>query len=413
MTCIMLAAAMFSAEACTGGIQKIQTCSSKMQSALGSGSVTCALLDDYFACVESGLSVCDARFKSTMLKQLKDKVPSMYKSLGDCKVGSGKGDSAPKPSPKPSPAPAPSPVPASCASLNLQSKMTDCMKPLMQGASSGNACGAWSSFECCLVDSVASCGESMQSKVKSMLASTRKTFKSQPAFTALDGCAAATCASGSSPAPAEAAMSLMATIILENPRTFDLEKYIAAAKKRTGASAVQAVLKSFEILVKYALPASETVPLSKIKAAIAKANGVQESSITLETSGSRRLGAQRLLAASGMSLDVTISVPDADTAVAVKESAADTKSLESELGVKVSLSKDPEAIAKVATVLTSDPSMSSTLKSKLEEVGGDIGGTVAVAVMPSTKSSENSASSTFGSLLAPVMALVAVVLAAM
>jgi len=248
-----------------------------------------------------------------------------------------------------------------------------------------------------------------------MIASTKSTYSGQAAFKALEECPAASCAAGS--APAEADTYLVAAISFDDPRTFDLEAYIAAAKKHTGASAVKAALKSLEILVKYALPASASIPLSNITAAIAKANSVLESQISLKSSESRRLSTQRLLASSDLSLDVTISVPDKDTATAakVKESASDVKVLESELGVKVSISKAPVAVAKVATTLTSDPSTSSTFESKLEEVGSDIGGTVEVAenAPPAPVSQTNFASSTFLSKLAPVMALLAAVVAAM
>jgi len=254
----------------------------------------------------------------------------------------------------------------------------------------------------------------MQQQIKSMIASTKSTYKGQPAFKALDECAAASCAAAS--APAEAQTFKLVTISFDDPLKFDLEAYIAAAKKHTGASAVKAALQSLEILVKYALPASASIPLSNIKAAIAKANSVLESQISLESSESRRLSTQRLLAASDTILDVTISVPDADTATAakVKESVSEVKALESELGVTVSVSKAPVAVAKVATTLTSDPSKSSTLESKSEEVGSDIGGTVEVAdVPPKVAQTTSFASSTFLSKLAPVMALVAAVVAAM
>jgi hypothetical protein len=253
----------------------------------------------------------------------------------------------------------------------------------------------------------------MQEQVKSTIASTKSTYENNPAFAGLAGCAAASCAAA---APAEATTALVATISFDDPLKFDLNAYKDAAKKHTGASAVEAVLSSLEILVKYALPASASIPLSNIKAAIAKANSVLESQITLETSESRRLNTQRLLAASDTILDVTIAVPDADTATAakVKETASDVKGLESELGVTVSISKEPVAVAKVATTLTSDPSTSSTLESKLVEVGSEIGGTVEVAAVTTPPVSQTSfASSTFVSKLAPIMALLAAVVAAM
>jgi hypothetical protein len=88
------------------------------------------------------------------------------------------------------------------------------------------------------------------------------------------------------------------------------------------------------------------------------------------------------------------------------------KSLESELGVQVSISEDPVTIAKVETILTSDPSMSDTLRSKLEKAGGDIGGTVVVTEMEVAVET-SSASSLFTSALAPLMVLVAIAFSTM
>jgi hypothetical protein len=441
VTCIFLAGAVLSVEACNAAAkQALTTCTVSMQSTLSSrGGASCSVLDEYFACMEKGASGCLGADKTDLLQDAKTQSAALVQSfgLGHCGGGSGKEDSTPKPAPTP----ASSPVPASCASLDLPSKMTECMTPLMQGASSGNLCGAWSTFECCLVDSVASCGESMQDEVKTMLASTRDSMKGQALFKALDTCAAATCHPA---APAMAETTLMATISFEDPGKFDLEKYIVAAKKHTGASTVKAVLKSLEVLVKYVVPMSDTMSLSKVKAAIAKANSVEESQVSLETNGTQRLtvaptvtavttaappaaptppptaaptpaperllsaqGLQGLLAESGTSLAITISVSDAKEAAAVKKTAVDVKSLESELGVQVSISEDPVTIAKVETVLTSDPSMSDTLRSKLEKAGGDIGGTVVVAEIEVAVET-SSASSLFTSALAPLMVLVAI-----
>merc|ERR1712072_1629305 len=140
--------------------------------------------------------------------------------------------------------------------------------------------------------------------------------------------------------------------------------------------------------------------LKKLKAAIAKANGVQESQINFATSENRRLSTQRLLAAKTMNIKVTITVVDADEAATVKESAADVSKLESDLGGAVSISQAPVAVAKVEAVLTSDMAI-STLVSKMENAGADVGGTIRVTDMPSTAQADtSSASPSFSSLLA-------------
>jgi len=289
--------------------------------------------------------------------------------------------------------------------------MAECQAPMMQAAQSGNVCGGWNSFQCCLIDSVASCGKDMQDKVKGLVDQTSKTFSSTPGFASLDGCGAASCAS-SAPVP-EKVTAVMAGITLSNPRDFDLKTFEAAVKERTGASNVQAVLKAFEIIAKYGVP--DTMDLSLLKAAIAKANSVPESQIDVEKSG-RRLSTQRLLAAKTADVDVTITVPgpDAEKAVAVKETAANVGKLGDELGqgVSILIQKAPEAVAKVETTVTSDPSLTAdALTSKMTEAGADVGGKVTVTEVLPLAGDSSSASSSFGALLAPAMILLTVMLA--
>jgi hypothetical protein len=287
--------------------------------------------------------------------------------------------------------------------------MTECQAPMMQAAQSGNVCGGWNSFQCCLIDSVASCGKDMQDKVKGLVEQTSKSFSGTPGFASLDGCGAASCAS-SAPVP-EKVTAVMAGITLSNPRDFDLKTFEAAVKERTGASNVQAVLKAFEIIAKYGVP--DTMDLSLLKAAIAKANSVPESQIDVEKSG-RRLSTQRLLAAKTTDVDVIITVPgpDAEKAAAVKETAGNVAKLGDELGQGVSILKAPEAVAKVETTVTSDPSLTAdALTSKMTEVGTDVGGKVTVTEVLPLAGDSSSASLSFGALLAPAMILLTVMLA--
>jgi len=399
---VFMAAAVLSAESMCTAVAQLSSCASGMQ-----GGTSCSTLDEYISCVENKLSSCDKSFKETMVQQLKSQA-TLQPAFANC----GKSSPSPSPSVKPNPSPSPTPAEeassAACTSLNLPQKMTECQGPLMQAAASGNVCGGWNSFQCCLIDSAASCGKAKQEEVKAFVTQTSSTFKQMGAqFAALDGCGAATCAGAPAPVP-EKVTALMADITLSKPGDFDLETFKAAVKERTGATDVQVVLKGFEILATYGL--MDTMDLSQLKAAIAKANSVQESQISVENSG-RRLSAQRLLATKATDIDVTITVPDKEKAAAVKESAKDVTKLTNELGQDVALSKAPEAIAKVETTLTSDPSLATdTLTSKMTEAGADVGGTITVKEMPQVVP-QSSGSSSFGALLAPVMTLLTVMLA--
>lgn len=409
LVAVFLTAAMPSAEAC-GDLQNIQKCASTMQGDIAKGTSTCDVFQSYLTCISSKLNGCPQSMRDSMEKQLKSTMSAQYKDLGNCQA-----EPSPAPggsSPTPSSVPSPAETSSACATFDLTSKMSECQKPFMQTAASGDVCAGWKQLECCLLDSVASCGKSMQDQVKTALTTTSDTFKNNPMFAnALGSCGAATCQS-TPPAPVKVskATTLMASIILEDPRTFDLDKFKAAVLKHSGASGVEGVLKAFEILVQYMMP--EAMDLQKVKAAIAKANSVQENQIKFANGGSRRLSAQRLLAAKTMSINVTIAVPDAEQAKDVKDSAANVTKLASDLGEAVSLSQAPVATAKVETIVTSDdPSMtSSMLASKMENVGADVGGTVMVTEMPPLVQQSSSASSCFGGILAPVMFLLAFVL---
>jgi len=426
----LVTAAVLSADAC-GDLQNIQKCKNTLQSdimkGLVKGTSPCDVLKSYLTCIDDELASCPRSMRDRMEKRLKRSISMEFKDLDKCQA-----ELSPTPSASLSQGPSPLPslveTSASCDSFDFQSKMSECRRPLMQAAASSNVCEGWKQMECCLLDSVASCGKSIQDQVKSRLASISDTLKRQPMFqNALAGCRAATC--HSSPAvteEVEKATSFMADIILEDPHTFDLDKFTAAVKKRTGLLEVEGVLKAFEILVQYVVP--EAVDLKNVKAAIAKANSVQESQIFLgqykpETnSGSRRLLSPRLLASKTTIIDARITVPDAEQAAIVKESAADVNTLlESDLGEAVSLSQAPVAIAQVvlafnsleaAIELTSDPSVAtSMLASMIEKAGADVGGTIMVSEMlpQGSVSHTSSASSRFGAILAPVMFLMTLV----
>jgi len=195
----------------------------------------------------------------------------------------------------------------------------------------------------------------------------------------------------------------MASIELSDPLKFDLDEYVEAVKKATGVAELPvAVVKAFEIMVKYLLP--EGTDIAKAAAAIAKANNVAEDRVQVVQSGSRRLGLGRRLATS---VDVTITVADKEKAAAVQTSAANAAALDSELGGTVTVTKAPVTTAKVETKVKSAPSAASQLVNQMESAGSAVGGTIKAEVKTAAgQTSANGASSTsFSIVLAAVVIL--------
>merc|ERR1712139_529741 len=176
----------------------------------------------------------------------------------------------------------------------------------------------------------------------------------------LSNCASSTCSSDSA-APTLVETTIMASIQMSDPLAFDVTKCVEAVKKATGVTEIpEAVVKAFEIVVKYVLP--DATAIATAKAAIAKANDVAEDQGQLPRSSARRLGAERRLA---MNVDVTITVPDKTKAAAVQTSVANATALESELGGAVSVAK---------------ASVTGQLVSQIESAGSDVGGTIKAEV---------------------------------
>merc|ERR1712072_1546736 len=281
-----------------------------------------------------------------------------------------------------------------CTSSELSTKSSSCIQKMTSAAAGGNICGAWQTYECCLKESFASCGSAMQGQISTMM-STMKT-QYDPILPGLSNCASSTCSSDSA-APALVETTIMASIQMSDPLAFDVTKYVEAVKKATGVTEIpEAVVKAFEIVVKYVLP--DATAIATAKAAIAKANDVAEDQVQLTRSSARRLGAERRLA---MNVDVTITVPDKAKAAAVQNSVANAGALESELGGAVSVAKAPVTTAKVETKVKSAPSVTGQLVSQIESAGSDVGGTIKAEVTGSAQQpSSSSASSNFGALLA-------------
>merc|ERR1712159_20131 len=280
----------------------------------------------------------------------------------------------------------------SCPAGELQTKTASCTQKMTAAAAGGDACGVWQTLECCLTEAYSSCGK--EGQISTMMSTMKTQYNA--ILPGLANCASATCSSsqaGASPTPAEVETTLMAHIHISDPLTFNLDRYVEAVKKATGVAQLpEAVLKAFEIIVKYALP--DATLISKAKAAIAKANDVSESQVKVTQSSARRLGAGRRLA---MNVDVTITVPDKTKAAAVQTSAANAATLESEIGGTVSVAKAPATTAKVETKVKSAPSATAQLASQIESAGSDVGGTIkaevkAAAPQPSSSGASSSIS---------------------
>merc|ERR1719160_589390 len=288
----------------------------------------------------------------------------------------------------------------SCSTSELQTKSTSCTQKMTSAAAGGDACGAWQTLECCLTEAYSSCGK--EGEISTMMSTMKTQYNGM--LPGLDKCASATCssASGAPAKPAEVETTLMASIQLSDPLKFDLDKYVEAVQKATGVEQLPvAVVKAFEIIVKYMLP--ESTDIAKATAAIAKANAVGEEQVQVVESGSRRLGAGRRLAAN---VDVTITVADKETAAAVQTSAAETATLGSELGGEVKVAKAPVTTAKVETKVKSAPSAASQLVSQIEseEVGSAVGGTIKAEVTKAAADTSG-ASSSFSIVLAAAVIL--------
>jgi len=204
--------------------------------------------------------------------------------------------------------------------------------------------------------------------------------------------------------PSVVEKTLEAMIELSDPTTFNLQSYIDAVKTKTGVSTTPiAVLKAWEIILQYAVPEGATE--TKLKAAIAKAMNVAETAIkiVMAASGGRRLNSNRRLAANA---DVTITTDTAENAKSLKtvSAGAAVDSLKSELGGDVVVSKQPKAIAKVETKITTETSKVSDLKAQVESVGPDVGGTITANANPGTENPESSNSS-FSFIFAPLLIL--------
>jgi len=377
----------------------------KCQMKMSGGGDVCSRFAAYTKCMENLLGGCPSSV-TTMYSGFMEKAKKQYApQLTSCSSSSPSesGSQNEKPSVSKSNSGSNDNNPGtSCTSADLAARSGSCIQKMTTAAQGGNTCGAWNTYECCLKEAFGSCGSDMQGKISTMMSSMQKQYDA--ILPGLSKCASATCSSGSSPSPtpAEVETTLMANIEIPDPLAFNLDKYIEAVKKATGVAQLPvAVVKAFEIIVKYMLP--DATDIAKATAAIAKANGVAEDQVKVTQSNSRRLGAGRRLA---NSFDVTITVADKEKAAAVQTSAAKTDALGSELGGTVSVAKAPVATVKVETKVKSAPSAANQLASQIESAGSDVGGTIKAEVQAAApQPSSNGAASNFSIVLAAIVIL--------
>eukprot|EP00931_Biecheleriopsis_adriatica_P003488 TRINITY_DN1051_c0_g1_i2.p1 TRINITY_DN1051_c0_g1~~TRINITY_DN1051_c0_g1_i2.p1 ORF type:complete len:894 (+),score=188.26 TRINITY_DN1051_c0_g1_i2:91-2772(+) len=145
-----------------------------------------------------------------------------------------------------------------------------------------------------------------------------------------------------------------ATKLKMDPKKFDKEAFLKSVAKSSGVDAAKVALKvKYVVETAYKFPQGSVITEDSAKTAIAKANGVNESAVTVVIA--RRLQARQLQ--SGVSVTATIVSEDADKADAITTSAQDTSSLVSSLedaGVTVSapeITQVPETAVDVESVI--------------------------------------------------------------
>merc|ERR1712139_500691 len=397
MACVLVARLTELSEAACDPT-KVQGKFTTCQMNLGKGGNDfCSRYNAYTKCVDDAFASCPASVKNQFTSIMQSATSSYSSELDKCKSSSASGSGESETPSGSGSGSGNSHQANSCSSSELQTKSSSCIQKMTSAAAGGNTCGAWQTYECCLKESFASCGSDMQGKISTMM-STMKT-QYDAILPGLSNCASSTCSSDSA-APALVETTIMASIQISDPLAFDVTRYVEAVKKATGVTEIpEAVVKAFEIVVKYVLP--DATAIATAKAAIAKANDVMENQVKLTQSSARRLGSERRLA---MSVDVTITVPDKTKAAAVQTSAANAGALESELGGTVSVAKAPLTTVKVETKVKSAPSVTGQLVSQIENAGSDVGGTIKAEVTGAAPEAlSSSASSNFSMILAAVV----------
>jgi len=271
-------------------------------------------------------------------------------------------------------------------------------------------CNAWNGYVCCLKDAFAGCG--IDAQIDMIINTMKTTYSGQ--YAEISTCGAASCSGGSSgqspaappspPAPVQTILTAM--IQMSDPTNFDISVFKEAVKTKTGSSAVEAVVKFWEVALKYSVPAGATE--ATLKAAIAKAMNValDKIKVVLAAAGGRRLSDKRRLATNA---DVTFTAPDAAAAKTLMADSGDSAKLSNlgtELGGTVTAVETAKAKAKVETTVSTEPSKVNGLTAQVESVGSAVGGTITATVGTSTQSLESNSSNSKWSLsFAPLLIL--------
>lgn len=180
-----------------------------------------------------------------------------------------------------------------CKSSDVTKKLTTCLQGFTAALQGGDVCGSWNTFECCMTKDFASCDDTVKKSVADKVATQKSTFGMINPN--LKGCTANCAGGGSSTVavtqPTKTEQTFDALIDLDDPTTFTVQKFIDAVKTAAGVTDVPtAVVKAFEIIVRYTVPHSAT--MAQLKTAVATSNKVQESQITVRESAGRRLANQ-------------------------------------------------------------------------------------------------------------------------
>jgi len=391
------------------------TCLTEMTMGLQGGDA-CGAWSTYECCLKDGFSAagCETSQADAMLTSTRSMQPALAGCASSTCSGSSTGGSTDEAGAGGSSSGSEGTSSSGNSVCDLSAAVASgstCLTAMTQGLVGGDTCSAWSTYECCLKDGYSAAG-CETSQADTMLSTTKST---QPA---LANCASPTCSgssSGGSSQPSEVTTTLTGHVHYPaeyDPTTFDINNYIEATQAALGVStAPEAVLKAWEILVSYLVPAG--ADMAALKTAIASANSVEESAVAL-TITSRRLGQVRRLNAQAGTLnaqvDAKITVPDAAKANSVKTSAASVDSLTTALGgaVSVKAGSEPAAAAVIETTVKSDASKAGDLQNLISDAGPAVGGTITAEASTST-SGGGATSSSVGSSSIMLATLVLIV----
>eukprot|EP00929_Paragymnodinium_shiwhaense_P114584 TRINITY_DN8302_c0_g1_i1.p1 TRINITY_DN8302_c0_g1~~TRINITY_DN8302_c0_g1_i1.p1 ORF type:complete len:2437 (-),score=786.04 TRINITY_DN8302_c0_g1_i1:84-7394(-) len=166
---------------------------------------------------------------------------------------------------------------------------------------------------------------------------------------------------------------------------FDQTRYMESMAAAAGLdkSQVEVVAVEYTLSTSYDFPAGTTITTAQATTAVANANGVAESAVTVTVSGARRLAADVERRLAGVTVAAEIKTTDASTAQAVTTSAANAASLSTALSAATgqtipapTVTQAPAVSVAVQTKLVSTTSQAvqapaaDALSTKYQEVSG-------------------------------------------